>query len=78
MGIFVDKTLGCIFSVGEDGKFRVSDLETLSILTDITPGKSGLKWLLYSSERQAFVVPDGDGFIYIYSVAKCPDLLFST
>ena len=51
MGLHVDKTLNSIFSVSEDGKFRVSDIETLSILTDISPGKTALKYLLYSSER---------------------------
>lgn len=76
MGLHVDKSIGAIFSVSEDGKFRVTDMETLAILTEITPGKSGLKYLLYSEERNGFIVADGDGFIYIYSVAKSPELLY--
>jgi hypothetical protein len=37
------------------------------VVTEITPGKSGLKYLIYNPERQIFIMADGDGFVYIYN-----------
>ena len=76
MGLHVDKTLNVIFSIGEDGKFRMTDMDTFAILTEITPGKSGLKYLLHASQRNIFVIADGEGILYFYSYGKVPELLF--
>lgn len=67
MGLAVEKKLGFVYSVSEDGKFKVTEINSVSVVTDLTPGKSGLKALIYNPERQIFILGDGDGFVYIYN-----------
>jgi hypothetical protein len=67
MGIACDTSMGFVYSISDDGKFRVTELHSHTVVTDMTPGKSGLKYMIYSPERSVFIIADGDGFIYIYS-----------
>lgn len=69
MGLAVEKKLGFVYSVGEDGKFKVTEINSASVVTELTPGKSSLKYLIYNPERAIFIMADGDGYIYIYSSA---------
>ena len=66
MGLHVDSENNHLYSISEDGTFKVTDLNNQNILTSIIPGKSGIKYLLYSKEREAFIIADGDGIVYVY------------
>lgn len=67
MGLAVEKKLGYVYSIGEDGKFKVSDINSHSVVSDMTPGKSGLKYLLHRPDRGVFIMGDGDGFVHVYN-----------
>ena len=67
MGIACEPSMGFVYSISEDGKFKVTEAQSHIIVTDITPGKSGLKQLIYSPERNIFIIADGDGIVYIYT-----------
>lgn len=43
MGLAVEKKLGYVYSIGEDGKFKITDINSHSVVTELTPGKSALK-----------------------------------
>jgi len=67
MGIALLKELGYMYSVSEDGKFKITELNSQSVVTEITPGKSSLQNLELDLEHNRFIISDGDGKIYIYS-----------
>lgn len=67
MGVACEKALGYIYSISEDGKFKVTDINSRSVVTELTPGKSGLKYMIYDRNRYVFLIADGDGFIYVYN-----------
>lgn len=67
MGIADDTSMGFVYSISEDGKFKVTEVHSHTVVTELTPGKSGLKYMIYSPLRSVFIIADGDGFIYIYS-----------
>lgn len=67
MGLAVEKRLGYVYSISEDGKFKISEINSLSVVNELTPGKSGLKYLIYDPSRAIFIIGDGDGYIYIYN-----------
>jgi hypothetical protein len=67
MGIASEHSMGFVYSISEDGRFKVSEINSGSVVTEHAPGKNGLKALIYSPERAVFIIADGDGFIYIYS-----------
>ena len=67
MGIHYDAHSQWMYSVGEDGRFKVTDMKTRSVLYNQAPGKVGLKYMIYDKQRAIFIVADGDGFIYIYN-----------
>lgn len=67
MGIAVEKKLGHVFSISEDGRFKITDINSMSVVTDIGPGKSGLKYMIYDTYRAIFIIADGDGYIYLYN-----------
>ena len=66
MGISVDRKFGYVYSVGEDAKFKVTEINSSQVVNEMTPGKSGLKYLIHNKERQILIMGDGDGFIHIY------------
>lgn len=43
MGLAADKTFGYVYSVSEDGRFRVTDIHSRSVVQDMQPGKGALK-----------------------------------
>jgi len=47
MGLAADKTFGYVYSVGEDGRFKVTEIHGHSVVHDIQPGKSALKQMIY-------------------------------
>jgi hypothetical protein len=51
MGIAVEKKFGYVYSVGEDAKFKVTEINSAQVVNEISPGKSGLKYLIYNKER---------------------------
>jgi hypothetical protein len=67
MGMSFDYKLGYLYSISEDGRFKVTDLKTRNTLYDIAPGKAGLKYMIHDTSRAVFILADGDGFVYIYS-----------
>ena len=75
MGIAFEKKLGYVYSIGEDGKFKISDVNSHSVVSEMTPGKAGLKHMLYRPDRAIFIMGDGDGYIHIYnSIAVRPKI----
>lgn len=67
MGICADKTFGYVYSVSEDGKFKLSEINSGSTVCDLQPGRSALKCLMYHPGRAIFIMGDAEGFIYIYT-----------
>jgi len=37
------------------------------VIADLTPGKSGLKFMIHDNSRGIFILADGDGFIHLFS-----------
>lgn len=75
MGLHADRALGFVYSIGDDGKFRLTDVTSHSVVTDIQPHSSsgvGLKHMIYSESRAVFIMGDGDGWIYMYSQNSHP------
>ncbi len=70
MGLDINKRFGHLMSISEDGKFKTTDLKTRTILSEIAPGKSGLKYMKYLDERDVIVIADGDGFVHIYHTSN--------
>ena len=70
MGVHADRALGYVYSIGEDGRFRLTDVTSHSVVTDIQPNSSssvGLKHMLFSESRAVFIIGDGEGWIYMYT-----------
>jgi hypothetical protein len=67
MGLAADKTFGYVYSVSEDGKFKLTDVNSLSVVCDIQPGKSALKHMIYNANRAIFIMGDAEGTVYVYS-----------
>ena len=67
MGLSSEKAMGYVFSCSEDGKFRVSDINSQSVVNDYTPSKYGLKQLIHHKQRKVVILADGEGSIFIYS-----------
>lgn len=66
MGIASDPSMGMVYSISEDGKFKVTEVYSHTVVADFAPGKSSLKTMIFSPERSVFLIADGDGFIYVY------------
>lgn len=64
-----DRAFGYVYSIGEDGRFKLTDVSAHSVVADMQPSSSGsgLKHMLYNDSRAIFVIGDGDGYIYIYN-----------
>jgi len=67
MGLAADKTFGYVYSIAEDGRFKLTEINAHSVVCDIQPGKSALKHMIYNQTRAIFIMADSDGFIYIYN-----------
>jgi hypothetical protein len=67
MGIYADRAFGYLYSISEDGKFKLTDLNTCKIVTDLTVAASGLKYMIHSENRGVFIMGDGEGYIHIYN-----------
>lgn len=72
MGLAVEKKLGYVYSISEDGKFKVTEINSLSVVMELTPGKSGLKYMRYDTSRAVFILSDGEGFVYVYNALTHP------
>ena len=51
MGIAADSSLGVVYSISEDGKFKVTEVHSHTVVTEFTPGKSSLKFMIFSPKR---------------------------
>lgn len=67
MGIAFLKKMGYLYSISEDGKFKVTEVHSGSVVNEITPGRSGLKNMIYKPDRGCFLVADGEGYVYVIS-----------
>lgn len=67
MGLHYDKEYNLLYSVSEDGHFKVTNCKTRTVSFDLVPSKAGLKYMLQDSKRAVFILGDGDGFIFVYS-----------
>ena len=67
MGLAADKTFGYVYSIGEDFKFNMTEINSQSVVVDLQPGKSALKHMIYNPTRSIFIIGDAEGFVYIYN-----------
>jgi hypothetical protein len=67
MGLAADKTFGYVYSIGEDCKFKLTEINSRGVISNMQPGKSPLKQMIYIASRAIFVISDADGFVYIYN-----------
>lgn len=67
MGMSFDYKLGLLYSISEDGRFKITDFKSREVIYDIATGKAGLKYMIHDTSRAIFILADGDGFVYIYS-----------
>jgi hypothetical protein len=68
MGIYADRAFGFIYSISEDGHFKLTDMKNFQVVADQTPGgASGLKYMMHNETRGVFIMADGDGHVYIYN-----------
>lgn len=59
MGLAADKTFGYVYSIGEDGKFKLTEINSRSVVSNLQPGKgSALKHMIYNSNRAIFIIAD--------------------
>lgn len=74
MGLHADRAFNFLYSISEDGHFKLTELKNYTIVADIqvSESSSGLKCLLYSETRGVFIISDGEGWIYIYNQAAQP------
>ena len=67
MGVAADKLFGFVYSIGEDGKFNLCEINSHSVVCELTPGKSALTAFIYHAQRAIFIMGDAEGFVYIYN-----------
>ena len=67
MGIAADKTFGYVYSIGEDSKFKLTEINSNSVVVELQPGNSALKHMIYNIQRSIFIIGDEQGFVYIYN-----------
>lgn len=75
MGLHADRAMGFLYSIGEDTRFRTTDIAAHTVVCDLQPGSAGLKAMLHNESRGVFFIADGDGWVYIYSHVHPPELL---
>jgi hypothetical protein len=77
MGLHADRAFNFLYSISEDGHFKLTELKNFTTVADLQPGQTGLKCMIYSDSRGAFIMADGDGYIYIYNqAAHPPEMVF--
>ena len=67
MGIAADKTFGYVYSIGDDAKFKLTEINSHSVVCDLQPGKAALKQLIYNPSRAIFIMGDAEGNVFVYS-----------
>jgi hypothetical protein len=67
MGLASDKAFGYVYSVSEDATFKLSEINSQSVVVDLKPGTAGFKSMLYNTNRNIFILGDAEGYVYIYS-----------
>jgi hypothetical protein len=67
MGLAADKTFGYVYSIGEDAKFKLTEINAHSVVSDLQPGKAPLKHMIYNKSRAIFIMGDADGNVFVYS-----------
>eukprot|EP00349_Pseudokeronopsis_sp_Brazil_P009175 CAMPEP_0202961928 /NCGR_PEP_ID=MMETSP1396-20130829/6027_1 /ASSEMBLY_ACC=CAM_ASM_000872 /TAXON_ID= /ORGANISM="Pseudokeronopsis sp., Strain Brazil" /LENGTH=316 /DNA_ID=CAMNT_0049682157 /DNA_START=155 /DNA_END=1105 /DNA_ORIENTATION=- len=78
MGLYYNSSINMLYSIGEDGRFKITDINLKSTVYEVSPGKSGLKYMVYEQQRGIFILADADGFIYLYNaLTNPPELLAS-
>ena len=69
MGISFDDKKGYIYSIGEDKRFKISDINYLENITDMTIGASPLKFMIFDAAENRIFIANGAGEVYIYSIS---------
>lgn len=67
MGLAADKKLGYVYSIGEDCKFKLTEINAHSVVCDLQPGKAPLKHMIYNPSRAIFIMGDSEGNVFVYS-----------
>ena len=75
MGLSFDHSLHVLYSIGEDGKFKMTDTNLSTIIFETSPGKNSLKAMVHNKERGIFCIGDGEGNIFIYVIGNPPELV---
>ena len=77
MGLSIDVGLGFLYSIGEDGRFKITDINVKEPIYDEPVSNTGLKCLVHDKDNQRFFIGDGEGFVYIYSIKNHPPELLA-
>lgn len=68
MGLHADRAFGYLYSISEDGHFKLTDFKTKQVAADFQPGSGcGLKYMLHCETRGVFIIGDGDGMMFIFN-----------
>jgi len=60
MGLASERKLGYLYSASEDGKFKITDLASKAVVTELQPGAS-LKYLSYDRKTGRITLADAEG-----------------
>jgi hypothetical protein len=78
MGLAADKTFGYVYSISEDSKFKLTEINAHSVVCTLQPGKSALKHMIYNPNRAIFILGDAEGNVFVYSQNHHPPELLTT
>lgn len=67
MGVAADKLFGFVYSIGEDSKFNLTEINSHSVVNELQPGKVALKSMIFHQQRAIFIIGDAEGYVYIYN-----------
>jgi len=67
MGISYDNSTGFIYSIGEDGFFKMTDATSGEVTHEEQLSTCGLKVMIHDKENSRFFIGDGEGHIIVMS-----------
>ena len=72
MGIAFDIETNYLFTIGEDGFLKVSDLTSRQVVYEEMLCAKGMKHMIHDPPSKRLFLGDGDGNVYIFSTKLCP------
>lgn len=76
MGACLDSISEYIYTVGEDKRFKVFDLNKNTIVSDIACGNTMLTQLIYDKENKRLFISNRSGQVFVYDISpKLPSLI---